>query len=65
MKLNNIKSNSENVVANNLNYANFYILKNIKIKLKNNHHMLFFPKDVITVHITKLVILFTPLMNIE
>jgi hypothetical protein len=61
----NVNSNDENVVAKNLNHAIlFFILKNVKIDLKNKHHMLFFPKDVITAHKTKLLILFT-LMNIE
>jgi hypothetical protein len=26
----------------------FYFLEHVKIDFKNNHHMLFFPKDVIT-----------------
>ena len=43
----NINSNGKNIVANNLNHISFIFLKNMKIKLKNNHHVLFFLKDVI------------------
>jgi hypothetical protein len=43
----------------------FFFFSNVKIDFKNNHHMLFFSRDVITACKTKLLILFTSLMNIE
>jgi hypothetical protein len=55
----------QNVVANNLNHSNFFFLKNVKIDFKNKHHMLFFPKNVITARKTKLLILYSSLVNIE
>jgi hypothetical protein len=63
--LNNVNPNGENIITKNLNHANFLFLKNINIDLKNKHHMLFFPKDVKTARKTKLLKLFTSLMNIE
>jgi hypothetical protein len=63
--LNNVNPNGENVVANNINHANFFFLENVKIDFRNKHHMLFFPMDVITACKTKLLILFTSLMNTE
>jgi hypothetical protein len=43
----------------------FIFLKNVKIDFRNNYHMLIFLRDVITASKTKLLILFTSLMNIE
>jgi hypothetical protein len=65
IRLNNVNPNGENVVANNLNHANLFFLRNDKIDFKNNHHMLFFLRDVIIAPKTKLLILFTLLMDIE
>jgi hypothetical protein len=42
-----------------------FFLKNVKIELKNKHHMLCFPRDVIIACKTKLLTLFTSLINIE
>jgi hypothetical protein len=55
----------QNVVEKNLNHSNFFFLKNVKIDFKNKHHMLFFPKNVITARKTKLLILYSSLVNIE
>ena len=50
IRLNNVNPNGENVVANNLKGANFCCFwKNVKIELKNNHHMLFFLWDIIII----------------
>jgi hypothetical protein len=65
IRLNNINSNGENVVANNLNYTKCFLFLNVKIEFKNNHHMLFFPRNVIIGHKTKLLILFTSFINIK
>jgi hypothetical protein len=65
MRLNNVNPNGDNVVANNLNHANFFFLKNVEIDFKNKHHMLFIARDVIIARKTKLLILFTSLMNIK
>jgi hypothetical protein len=63
--LNNVNPNGENIVTNNLNHTSFLFLKNIKIDFKNKHHMLLFPKDVIIVCKTKLLILFTSLKTLN
>jgi hypothetical protein len=47
MILNNVNPNGKNVVANNLSHINFFFfLKKVKIDFKNNHHLLFFPRDI-------------------
>jgi hypothetical protein len=54
-----------NVVANKLNHIDFFFWKHIKLGFKNNHHMLFFLRDVIIALKTKLLIWFTSLTIIN
>jgi hypothetical protein len=62
MELKNVNSN---VVASNLNNVIFYILKIVKIGIKNEHYMLFFLKDIMIAKKIKFLILFTSPINIE
>jgi hypothetical protein len=66
MELENANPNGDNVVASNLNTINFLkFFTIVNIELKNKFHMLLFLQDVLIVCKTKLLILFTSLINIR
>jgi hypothetical protein len=46
MELKNINSNGGNVEASILSNIKFFLLKIVKIELKNEYYVLFFLKDV-------------------
>jgi hypothetical protein len=63
--LNYVNPNGENVVANNLNHANFFFGNDVKIDFKNKHHLFFILRDVISARKIELLILVISLMEVE
>jgi hypothetical protein len=61
----NVNSNSDNVVASNLNNVTFFFWKIVKIELKNKHHKFYFLIDAMIGPPKKFPIFFTLLINIE
>jgi hypothetical protein len=64
MELKNVNPNGDNVVASNLINVKKKNSEIVKIEFKKKYHMLFFLKDVMVVHKTKFLILFTLQINI-